>query len=140
MAEEKLKPETKKLALILFTVTLIPFLPLLIGIWIPDAVTQNVNVLSEKTLSSGSVVKVIQCWNKKDFYNTELVQVDSDGEQRYVVLDYDDSKHWSVDLEVSGHVATIDFADSIPKEIDLNDLSKVGVNSGNSPPTCVLRQ
>jgi hypothetical protein len=140
VAEDKLKPETKKLALILFAVALIPFLPLIIGIWIPDVVVPNINVLSEQTLSSGSVVQLIQCWNKKDFYNTELIQVDPDGEKRYVVLDYDDSKHWSVDLEVSGHVAIVDFRGRTQKEVNLNDLSQVSVYSIEPPPTCALWQ
>lgn len=54
-------------------------LPLLIGIWLPDVISAPQHTLAEQRLASGHSFRVIQYWNRGDFYNTELLHTSPDG-------------------------------------------------------------
>ena len=82
-------------------------LPLLIGIWLPDVISAPVHTLAEKRLASGHSFRVIQYWNRGDFYNTELLHTSPDGTVETHVLDHDDSKSWSVPLVVDEQHKTV---------------------------------
>jgi len=73
-------------------------LPLLIGIWLPDVISAPRHILAERHLADGHVFRVIQYWNRCDFYNTELVHFSPNGTIERHVLDADDSKSWRVPL------------------------------------------
>jgi hypothetical protein len=75
-------------------------LPLLIGIWPPDVISAPERTLAEQQLASGHSFRVIQYWNRGDFYNTELLHTLPDGTLETHVLDADDSKSWSVPLMI----------------------------------------
>jgi len=75
-------------------------LPLLIGIWLPDVISAPRHTLAEQQLASGHSFRVIQYWNRGDFYNTELEHVSPNGTAETHVLDADDSKSWRVPLVV----------------------------------------
>jgi hypothetical protein len=75
-------------------------LPLLIGVWLPDVISASEHTLAEQRLASGHSFRVIQYWNRGDFYNTELLHTSPDGVVEKYVLDADDDKSWSVSLVV----------------------------------------
>jgi hypothetical protein len=75
-------------------------LPLLIGIWLPDVISAPQHTLAEQRLATGHSFRVIQYWNRGDFYNTELLHTSPDGTVATHVLDADDDKSWSVPLVV----------------------------------------
>ena len=75
-------------------------LPLLIGIWLPDVIFPSSNTLADLRFVSGHSFRVIQYWNRCDFYNTELLHTLPDGSVTTNVLDADDAKSWSVPLIV----------------------------------------
>lgn len=54
-------------------------LPLIIGIWVPDVIFAPRHTLAEQRLGSGHSFRVIQYWNRCDFYNTELLHISPDG-------------------------------------------------------------
>jgi hypothetical protein len=76
------------------------FLPLAIGVWLPDAISLQRNILAEATSDQGEIIRVKQYWNSVDFYNTELEHVSTNGTVETWVLDGDDMKSWSVPLSV----------------------------------------
>jgi hypothetical protein len=84
-------------------------LPLLFGIWLPDVIYAGRHTLAEQKLPSGDTFRVIQHWNRSDFYNTELVRTSPSGAVTIFVLDSDDNKIWSVPLVVDAqqHTATV---------------------------------
>jgi hypothetical protein len=73
-------------------------LPLLIGIWLPDVISAPRHILAERRLADGHVFRVVQYWNRSDFYNTELVHLSPNGTIETHLLDADDSKSWHVPL------------------------------------------
>jgi hypothetical protein len=75
-------------------------LPLRVGIWVPDIIAAPKRTLAEKTLTNGHSFKVIQYWNRVDFYTTELLHTSPAGSVNTHVLDGDDSKSWSLPLVV----------------------------------------
>jgi hypothetical protein len=74
--------------------------PLLIGVWLPDVVFVPRSVLAERRSPDGEVVRVIQYWNRVDFYSTELHYIPTTGLSIVSTLDGDDYKHWHVPLAV----------------------------------------
>jgi hypothetical protein len=75
-------------------------LPLLIGIWLPDVFYAQRHTLAEQKLPNGDTFRVIQYWNRGDFYNTELIHTSPAGAVQTFVLDYDDNKSWRLPLVV----------------------------------------
>jgi len=95
-------------------------LPLLIGIWLPDVISAPQHTLAERRLASGHSFRVIQYWNRGDFYNTELLHISPDGTVETHVLDADDSKSWSVPLTVDEQrkTATVTLGGGRVKKVD----------------------
>jgi hypothetical protein len=83
------------------------FLPLCIGIWLPDVLLSTPRTLAAVALPSGEAFRVIQYWNHCDFYNTELIHTSVDGTTATNVLDGDDSKTWSVPMTVNEASKTV---------------------------------
>lgn len=92
---------TTKLTIAIVFPVLMLLLPLGVGAWLPDIFFGNVNVLASKKLASGHSFKVIQYWNKVDFYNTELHYILPDGQLKVTTLDLDDSKTWWTPMYVN---------------------------------------
>jgi hypothetical protein len=84
-------------------------LPLLMGVWLPDVITANEHTLAEERLASGHVFRVVQFWNRVDFYSTELRVTKPDGTTENHTLDGDDSKRWraTLTLDELNHTAEI---------------------------------
>jgi hypothetical protein len=76
------------------------FLPLKIGVWLPDMVNAPRAILAKARSSDGHEFTVIQYWNRADFYNTELIHTSPDGSMKTIVLDGDDSKAWQLPMTV----------------------------------------
>jgi len=81
-------------------------LPLLVGIWLPDVIFAPRHILAERRLASGHSLRVVQYWNRGDFYNTEWLHTLPDGSVETHVLDADDDKSWSVRLVVDEQART----------------------------------
>jgi hypothetical protein len=77
------------------------YLPLKVGIWLPDVVYAARHTLATQTLSSGHSFRVVQYWNRSDFYTTELIHVFPEGREEIHILDGDDSKTWQVPLSIN---------------------------------------
>lgn len=82
-------------------------LPLKIGIWLPDLVSAPLNTLAEEWLTSGHIFRVVQYWNRVDFYSTDLHIVSPDGYKVVHVLDGDDNKSWHLPMTVDGQNHTV---------------------------------
>jgi len=89
----------KRLLIALFALASILFtLPLLIGIWLPDVFFANQHTLASRTLSNGHSFRVVQYWNRTDFYSTELHITSPSGHTEVHTLDGDDAKSWRLPL------------------------------------------
>jgi hypothetical protein len=84
-------------------------LPLVIGIWPPDIINAPRHTLAEQRLASGYLFRVVQYWNRCDFYSTELHVTSPDGRTEVHTLDGDDNKSWRLPLTVDEphHTATV---------------------------------
>src|SRR5688500_7620620 len=74
--------------------------PLALGIWLPDVVFAPTRTLAEQKLESGHSFRVIQYWNRVDFYTTELVHTLPGGRVVQTVLDSDDNKSWTIPMVI----------------------------------------
>jgi hypothetical protein len=74
--------------------------PLAVGVWLPDVLYAKHHTIAEIVASDGNSFRVIQYWNRGDFYNTELLHLTPEGRTSRHVLDGDDSKSWSVPITV----------------------------------------
>lgn len=88
------------MALVALMAAIVLFVPLLIGVWIPDVISAPRNVLAELRRTNGETVRVIQYWNRCDFYSTELEYTGTNGVLARCTLDADDSKSWRVPVVV----------------------------------------
>jgi len=88
---------------------LVLLLPLLIGVWLPDAFFGGTRTLASVSLTNGYTFRVVQYWNHVDFYSTELHVTTPDGHTEIHTLDGDDAKSWRVPLTVDepGRVASV---------------------------------
>ena len=68
--------------------------PLLFGVWLPDIIGAPHHTLAERRLDSGRSFRVVQYWNRVDFYSTELHVTSPDGRTEVHTLDGDDNKSW----------------------------------------------
>jgi len=84
------------------------FLPLAVGVWIPDFVGTT-RTLANVTSSTGYSFRVAQAWNYCDFYTTTFYITAPDGSVTDAYLDGDDSKSWSVPiaLDEANRIATV---------------------------------
>ncbi len=96
------------------------FLPMAIGIWVPDVLYAKRHVIAHAETLSGHKFDVIQYWNRCDFYNTELIHTDPDGKEETHVLDGDDSKSWGVPISVDEkkRQVTVVLGGNRPKIVD----------------------
>jgi hypothetical protein len=92
-----------------FLVGVLLGLPLLIGVWLPDVISAPERTLAEQRLASGHSFRVMQYWNRVDFYSTELRITSPDGSTETHTLDGDDSKSWRLPLVIDEqrHTATV---------------------------------
>jgi hypothetical protein len=81
-------------------------LPLLIGIWLPDVIAVPRHTLAEQHLSNGYSFRVVQYWNRVDFYSTELHVTPPDGHTEVHTLDGDDDKSWRLPLVIREQTRT----------------------------------
>jgi hypothetical protein len=70
------------------------------GIWLPDVVFAPRSTIAYAKLPSGYTFRVIQYWNRVDFYSTELHIVSPDGREQEHTLDGDDNKSWRVPMQI----------------------------------------
>lgn len=89
-------------------VALIPGLPLLFGIWLPDLVRTEPNILAETPLENGQTSRVIQYWrwnaHGNSGYKTEFRVTDAKGELIELVMveeESDTRKRWRIPLVVT---------------------------------------
>jgi hypothetical protein len=80
-----------------------------IGVWLPDVITATEHTLAEQRLASGHLFRVVQYWNRVDFYSTELRVTSPGGSIQTHTLDGDDNKSWRLPLVVDEqrHTATV---------------------------------
>ncbi|MBX3734981.1 MAG: hypothetical protein KF791_20590 [Verrucomicrobiae bacterium] len=95
-------------------------LPLLIGVWLPDVITASERTLAEQHLDSGHAFRVVQYWNRVDFYSTELRVTSPDGGTETHTLDGDDSKSWRLPLVIDGqhHTAAVTLGGGRVRKVD----------------------
>ena len=95
-------------------------LPLLIGVWLPDMIYAPHHTLAEQRLASGHTFRVVQYWNRVDFYSTELHVTSPDGGTEVHTLDGDDSKSWRLPLTIDEqkHTATIILGGGRERKVD----------------------
>jgi hypothetical protein len=95
-------------------------LPLVIGVWLPDLINAPKQVLAEQHLSSGHVFRVVQYWNRSDFYSTELHVISPSGIIETHTLDGDDSKSWRLPLVIDQQhqIATVTLARGRVRKVD----------------------
>jgi hypothetical protein len=69
---EAMAPEikwyAKAAAVIVATMGVVLGIPLLVGVWLPDVIAAPRNDLAEERNDNGGVVRVVQYWNRSDFY------------------------------------------------------------------------
>ncbi len=94
--------------------------PLLMGVWLPDVFLANEHTLASVTLTNGYSFRVVQYWNRGDFYTTELRITSPDGHAEAHTLDGDDSKSWRLPLSVdqSGRTATVTLGGGRVRKVD----------------------
>jgi hypothetical protein len=95
-------------------------LGLLIGVWLPDVVFAPERTLAEQRLASGHTFRVVQYWNRVDFYSTELRVTTPDGSIETHTLDGDDSKSWRLPLVIDEqhHTATVTLGGGRVRKVD----------------------
>ena len=95
-------------------------LPLLIGVWLPDVISAPQRVLAEQRLASGYAFRVVQYWNRVDFYSTELRVTSPDGRTETHTLDGDDGKSWRLPLVIDEqqHTATVTLRGGRIRKVD----------------------
>ena len=81
-------------------------LGLLMGVWLPDVITAKEHTLAKQDLANGYSFRVVQYWNRSDFYNTELRVTSPNGQTKTHLLDWDDSKSWQLPLTIDEHDRT----------------------------------
>ena len=81
-------------------------MPLLIGIWLPDVITAQHHTLAQQRLPSGYSFRMVQYWNRFDFYSTELHVTSPAGRTEVHTLDGDDSKSWRLPFRIDEHRRT----------------------------------
>jgi hypothetical protein len=95
-------------------------LGLLIGVWLPDVFFAPERTLAEQRLASGHTFRVVQYWNRVDFYSTELRVTSPDGSTETHTLDGDDSKSWRLPLVIDEqhHTATVTLGGGRVRKVD----------------------
>jgi hypothetical protein len=81
-------------------------LPLRVGIWLPDVLVAPEKTLAEQKLSNGYSFRVVQYWNRSDFYTTQLRVTSPNGITETNTLDGDDSKSWRLPLVINQSTRT----------------------------------
>ncbi len=95
-------------------------LPLLIGVWLPDVIAAPRYTLAEQHLTNGYSFRVVQYWNRVDFYSTELHVTCPDGRTEFHTLDGDDSKSWRLPLVIDeqSRTATVTLGGGRVRRVD----------------------
>ncbi|MHA3771773.1 hypothetical protein ACXR0O_09585 [Verrucomicrobiota bacterium sgz303538] len=104
-------------ALCTVTAFLLPYFYL--GAWLPDLLSAPRRTLASEALPSGHTFRVIQYWNRLDFYSTELHVSSPGAPSKVFVLDPDDFKSWGVPLLIdeNARVATITLSGDRKKTV-----------------------
>ena len=105
---------------ILAVCTVIAFiLPLGWGAWVPDILFAPHRTLATTASLGGYSFRVVQYWNRFDFYSTELHVTSPNNSTEVVTLDGDDNKSWSVPLAVNetNRVASVTLSGGRTKDI-----------------------
>lgn len=94
-------------------------LPPLLGVWLPDVITASEHTLAEARLASGHVFRVVQFWNRVDFYSTKLRITAPDGTTVNHTLDGDDRKRWraTLTLDELNHTAAVGWGSGLLRKI-----------------------
>jgi hypothetical protein len=95
-----------KLTALFVVLVIFLLMPLLAGVWLPDVFFARKHTLASHTLTNGYSFRVVQYWNRVDFYTTELHVTTPDGSTEVHVLDGDDSKSWRLPLLVDQYRRT----------------------------------
>jgi hypothetical protein len=95
-------------------------LPLAVGVWLPDIISAPRKNLAEQTLTSGYQFRVVQYWNRIDFYSTELRVASPDGRTQVHTLDGDDEKSWRLPLVIdeANRTATVTLSGGRSRKIE----------------------
>ena len=94
--------------------------PMAFGIWLPDVFIAREHTLAEQRLASGHLFRVVQYWNRVDFYSTELRVTSPEGHTETHTLDGDDSKSWRLPLSVDAQhrTATVTLGGGRVRKVD----------------------
>ncbi|HEY1172770.1 MAG TPA: hypothetical protein VGH19_15490 [Verrucomicrobiae bacterium] len=117
MKTAKVKVYAVRLA---WTLAVLLGLGLLVGVWLPDIIFAPRMTLAKKTLADGTSFKVIQYWNRSDFYSTELHIKRIAGADEMVTLDGDDAKSWWVPLQVDEGARSVTVTLGIGRSSQVN--------------------
>jgi hypothetical protein len=92
---------------------------LLFHVWLPDVLFAPRRTLATATSTGGYSFRVIQYWNRVDFYSTKLLITSPDNATKVVVLDGDDNKSWSVPIAIDGgtRIARVTLSGGRTKDI-----------------------
>jgi len=77
------------------------YLPLCLGVWLPDVLFAPHRTLAATTSPTGYAFRVVQYWNRVDFYSTQLHVTPPNAPAKVFTLEGDDSKSWTVPLSVN---------------------------------------
>ena len=92
---------------------------LLIGVWLPDVFFAPKSTIAYSKLPSGYTFRVIQYWNRVDFYSTELHILYPFGREQTHTLDGDDAKSWRVPMKIdeSNRVVSVTLSGGREKQV-----------------------
>ena len=130
-------PIIKRLGLVI-TVTLL-ITTVFLKIWVLDIILDRTIVLAQAPVSSEQTLYLVQCWNHRDFYNTELILTTPNDIVGYTVIDADSYKLWNPSLEIDTRTITIKWLGNV-RERQLQDVKSMGNRVGEPPPPfCVFK-
>ena len=111
--------QTTGWALLTLGVATAVYLPLCFHVWLPDVLFAPHRTLAATASPGGYAFRVVQYWNRCDFYSTELHVTPPNAPTEVFTLDGDDFKTWSVPLAVNEdtRVATVTLSGERTKSI-----------------------
>ena len=106
-------------AIITLGVATAVYLPLCFHVWLPDVLFAPHRTLAATNSTDGHAFRVVQYWNRCDFYSTELHVTPPNAPTQVFTLDGDDFKTWNVPMAVNEttRVATVTLSEGRTKSI-----------------------